>query len=107
MNVIIPPQMFVIPQKRIVEHVPPKFELNSLLSPTEIRFLHGPKFVLVINKVRFFSFPNIFQMSDNFFYEDGQGNIANQQGNEAMDHEEEFDPFNIYSLMIASRYRVY
>ncbi|CEG76332.1 hypothetical protein RMATCC62417_11241 [Rhizopus microsporus] len=46
-------------------------------------------------------------MSNNFFYEDGQGNIADEQGNGAIDYEEEIDPFNLGSLMTASRYRVY
>ncbi|GAA5811717.1 hypothetical protein MFLAVUS_005158 [Mucor flavus] len=34
-------------------------------------------------------------MSSGFYYEDGQGKIADEQGNEAMDYEEEFDPYNI------------
>lgn len=44
-------------------------------------------------------------MSSSFYYEDGQGKIADEQGNEAMDYEEEFDPYNISSLMTASQYR--
>ncbi|GAA5810832.1 hypothetical protein MFLAVUS_004259 [Mucor flavus] len=28
-----------------------------------------------------------------FYYEDGQGSIADEQGNKAMDYEEETDPF--------------
>jgi hypothetical protein len=43
-------------------------------------------------------------MSNNFFYEDGQGNIADEQGNEAIDYEEEMNPFNVGSLLTASRY---
>ncbi|CAO3700938.1 unnamed protein product [Rhizopus stolonifer] len=44
-------------------------------------------------------------MSNNFFYEDGHGNIADEQGNDAMDYEEEVDPFSTSSLM-TSRYRL-
>lgn len=45
-------------------------------------------------------------MSNNFFYEDGKGNIADTQGKDAMDYEEEVDPFNTSSLMTASRHRL-
>lgn len=39
----------------------------------------------------------LFQTSNNFFYEDGQGNIDIEQRNDAMDSEEEIAPFNISS----------
>ncbi|EIE79795.1 hypothetical protein RO3G_04500 [Rhizopus delemar RA 99-880] len=38
-------------------------------------------------------------MSSNFYYEDGQEKIADEQGNEAKDYEKEFYPYNISSLM--------
>ena len=34
-------------------------------------------------------------MSNNFFYEYGQGSIVDEQGNVTMDLEEEVDPFNL------------
>lgn len=43
-------------------------------------------------------------MSNNVFYENGQGNIADEQGNEVIDYEKEMDPFTVGSLMNASRY---
>ncbi|KAI9332752.1 hypothetical protein BD770DRAFT_301157, partial [Pilaira anomala] len=46
-------------------------------------------------------------MSNNFFYEDGQGNIVDEQGNETMDLEEEVDPFNLGTLMTTTQYRSY
>lgn len=46
-------------------------------------------------------------MSNNFFYEDGQGNIVDEQGNETMDLEEEVDPFNLGTLMTITQYRCY
>lgn len=46
-------------------------------------------------------------MSNSFYYEDGKGNIADEQGNEAMDYGEELDPFNNTSLLRASRYRLH
>ena len=33
------------------------------------------------------------------FYKDGQGNILDEQGNEAMDFEEEVDPYIIDTLL--------
>lgn len=42
-----------------------------------------------------------------FYYEDGQGSIADEQGNEAMDYEEETDPYNVTSLLTASQYRIH
>lgn len=46
-------------------------------------------------------------MSINFFYEDGRGIIVDEQGNEAMDLEEEVDPYNLGTLMTLSQYRAY
>ncbi|KAI8639547.1 hypothetical protein BD408DRAFT_263899 [Parasitella parasitica] len=46
-------------------------------------------------------------MSNNFFYEDGQGNIVDEQGNETMDLEEEVDPFNLGTLMTITQHRSY
>lgn len=43
-------------------------------------------------------------MSSNFYYEDGQEKIADEQGNEAKDYEKEFYPYNISSLMTVSQY---
>jgi hypothetical protein len=34
-------------------------------------------------------------MNNNFFYEDEQGNILNEQGDEAMDLVEEVDLYNV------------
>ncbi|CAO3677152.1 unnamed protein product [Rhizopus microsporus] len=42
-----------------------------------------------------------------FYYKDGQGSIADEQGNEAMDYEEETDPYNVTSLLTASQYRIH
>ncbi|KAI9493250.1 hypothetical protein BDB00DRAFT_907518 [Zychaea mexicana] len=44
-------------------------------------------------------------MNTHFFYEDGQGNIIDEQGNEAMDIEEEIDPYNLATLMTLAQYR--
>lgn len=44
-------------------------------------------------------------MSAHFFYEDGQGEIRDEDGNEAMDWDEPVDPFNIITLMTLSRYK--
>ncbi|KAI9277884.1 hypothetical protein BY458DRAFT_545610 [Sporodiniella umbellata] len=46
-------------------------------------------------------------MSNNFFYEDGQGNVVDEQGNETIDLEEEVDPFNLGTLMTITQYRSY
>ncbi|GAA5814371.1 hypothetical protein MFLAVUS_007866 [Mucor flavus] len=43
--------------------------------------------------------------SNKFYYENGQGEILDEAGNEAMDWEEHFDPFNIASLMKLSQYQ--
>ncbi|KAG1261020.1 hypothetical protein G6F68_006996 [Rhizopus microsporus] len=42
-----------------------------------------------------------------FYYKDGQGSIVDEQGNEAMDYEEETDPYNVTSLLAASQYRIH
>ena len=42
-----------------------------------------------------------------FYYEDGQGSFADEQGNEAIDYEEETDPYNVTSLLTASQYRIH
>ncbi|CEP10892.1 hypothetical protein [Parasitella parasitica] len=41
------------------------------------------------------------------YYEDGQGSIADEQGNEAMDYEEDTDPYNVTSFLTASQYRIH
>jgi hypothetical protein len=43
-------------------------------------------------------------MNNLFFYENGQGEIRDENGEEAMDWEENTDPFSIRTLMILSRY---
>ncbi|KAG2192436.1 hypothetical protein INT46_000768 [Mucor plumbeus] len=40
-----------------------------------------------------------------FFFEDGHGNITNEQGIEAMDLQDYIDPYNIVTLTNMSRYR--
>jgi hypothetical protein len=40
-----------------------------------------------------------------FFYENGQGDIFDEGGNEAMDMEEDYDPFNVETLMTLSKYQ--
>lgn len=44
-------------------------------------------------------------MSSNFFYKDGKGNIVGENGNEAMDFEVEFDPYNLGILFTLTQYR--
>ncbi|KAG2214156.1 hypothetical protein INT45_002646 [Circinella minor] len=43
-------------------------------------------------------------MSNNFFYKDGQGKIVDEEGNEAMDIEEDIDPYNLGTLMTLTQY---
>jgi hypothetical protein len=45
-------------------------------------------------------------MSNIFFYENGQGEIRDENGEEVMDWEENTDPFNIRTLMTLSRYKM-
>lgn len=44
-------------------------------------------------------------MSIKFFYKDGQGEILDESGAEAMDWEEGGDPFNIETLMTLTQYQ--
>jgi hypothetical protein len=55
--------------------------------------LDHPKFVFVIIKVRF-----------HFFFYNGQGNILDEQDDEAMDFEKEVDPYNVDTLLTLSEY---
>lgn len=59
--------------------------------------------VFVSSKIRFFISFHYVQMSINFFYEDGRGNIVDEQGHEAMDLEEEADPYSLGTLMTLSQ----
>jgi hypothetical protein len=45
-------------------------------------------------------------MSNIFFYKNGQGEIRDKNGEEAMDWGENTDPFNIRTLMTLSRYKM-
>ncbi|GAA5814574.1 hypothetical protein MFLAVUS_008073 [Mucor flavus] len=38
-----------------------------------------------------------------FYFEDGQGSIADEQGKEAMDYEEETDPYNLWNAAASGR----
>ncbi|KAI8054896.1 hypothetical protein BDF21DRAFT_323515, partial [Thamnidium elegans] len=44
-------------------------------------------------------------MSFKMFYEDGQDEILDENGAEAMDWEEEGDPFNIETFMTLTQYQ--
>jgi hypothetical protein len=44
-------------------------------------------------------------MNNLFFYENGQGTVYDEDGNGAMDIDEEYDPFNTESLMTLSRHK--
>lgn len=47
-------------------------------------------------------------MNNNFYYEDGQGKILEQQGNDAVDgEEEEIDPYNLGTLLTLLHYRAF
>ncbi|KAG1139223.1 hypothetical protein G6F38_009988 [Rhizopus arrhizus] len=46
-------------------------------------------------------------MNNNFFYEDGQGRILDEQGNDAVEWEEEVDPYNFGTLLTLSQYRAF
>jgi hypothetical protein len=46
-------------------------------------------------------------MNSNFFYEDGQGNTLNEQGDETMNLVEEVDPYNVDTLLTLSQYRAF
>ncbi|GAA5816025.1 hypothetical protein MFLAVUS_009547 [Mucor flavus] len=46
-------------------------------------------------------------MNNNFYYEDGQGKILEEQGNDAVDWEEEVDPYNLCTLLTLSQYRAF
>lgn len=58
-----------------------------------------PKFAFLIGQSSLFYFISV---SSSFYYKDGQGSIADGQGNEATDYEEEYDPYNVNPLMTAS-----
>jgi hypothetical protein len=83
----------------------------------KVCFCKLPKFVFATLKVRFcyqqsslfyiYIFFLPFQINNNFFYENGQWNIVDEQGNEAMDLEEEIDPYNLVTLLTLSQYRAY
>jgi vacuolar-type H+-ATPase subunit C/Vma6 len=45
-------------------------------------------------------------MTSRFYYESGQGDISDENGEEAMDLEESIDLYNIRTLMKLSRYKL-
>lgn len=46
-------------------------------------------------------------MNNNFFYQDGQGRIMDEQGNDTVEWEEEVDPHNLGTLLTLSQYRTF
>jgi hypothetical protein len=75
------------------------------LSDDQTADLFNPIYVFCLLAISLFFKFLILIKSAHFFYEDGQGEIRDEDGNEAMDWDEPVDPFNIITLMTLSRYK--